>query len=99
MRHHGEALRKLTKDFELVERIGRDPLGAALEPRGRVLVAFALELTNAPEQVIEDDLAPLRSAGLTDAGIHDLVSVVSYFNFVNRMALGLGVELEEEYRL
>ena len=42
----------------------------------------------------ETDLVALRNAGLGDEGIHDLVAVVAYFNFVNRMALGLGVELE-----
>ena len=43
----------------------------------------------------EEDVELLRAAGLSDRGIHDLVSVVAYFNFVNRMASGLGVELEE----
>jgi uncharacterized peroxidase-related enzyme len=98
MRHHGEALRTLTKDPALVERVGEDPHGAALEPRARALVDFALRLTTTPGRLIEDDIAPLRSVGLSDAGIHDLVSVTAYFSFVNRMALGLGVELEDEYR-
>ena len=98
MRHHGEALRKLTKDPSLVERVGDDPHGAALEPRERALVDFALRLTATPGRMTAEDLTPLRGAGLSDAGIHDLVSVTAYFNFVNRMALGLGVELEEEYR-
>jgi uncharacterized peroxidase-related enzyme len=97
MRHHGEALRKLTKDDDLVERVSRDPDGAILAGRGRALVDFALRLTREPGRIREDDLEPLRLAGLTDSGIHDLVSVIAYFNFVNRMALGLGVELEPEY--
>ena len=42
----------------------------------------------------EADLRPLREQGLSDAAIHDAASVVAYFNFVNRLALGLGVELE-----
>ena len=42
----------------------------------------------------EADLRPLREQGLSDAAIHDAASVVAYFNRVNRMALGLGVELE-----
>lgn len=97
MRHHGEALRKLTKDDGLVERISKDPDGAALAGRERTLVDFALRLTRAPGQIREHDLEPLRHEGLTDSGIHDLVAVTAYFNFVNRMALGLGVELEPDY--
>lgn len=41
------------------------------------------------------DVAPLREAGLSDAGIHDLNAVAAYFNFVNRVAQGLGLEIEE----
>lgn len=41
------------------------------------------------------DIVPLRSAGLSDAGIHDLNAVAAYFNFVNRVAQGLGVEIED----
>lgn len=40
------------------------------------------------------DTEDLRAEGLSDAGIHDAAAIVSYFNFVNRIALGLGVELE-----
>ena len=36
----------------------------------------------------------LRDSGLGDGGIHDAAAVTAYFNFVNRIALGLGVELE-----
>lgn len=42
-----------------------------------------------------DDIVPLRVAGLSDAGIHDLNAVTAYFNFVNRVAQGLGLEIEE----
>ena len=36
----------------------------------------------------------LRDNGFDDIGIHDMCTIVSYFNFVNRIANGLGVELE-----
>jgi alkylhydroperoxidase family enzyme len=42
----------------------------------------------------EGDLAPLRAVRLSDRGIHDAVVVAAYFSFVNRLAQGLGVELE-----
>jgi len=41
------------------------------------------------------DVGRLRQAGLDDRGIHDVCAIVAYFNFVNRMADGLGVELED----
>lgn len=41
------------------------------------------------------DLAPLRENGFTDRAIHDAVQIVSYFNYINRVADGLGVDLED----
>ena len=42
----------------------------------------------------EDDLKPLRDVGLDDRAILDLAMIVSYYAYVNRLADGLGVELE-----
>ncbi|MCI0351850.1 MAG: hypothetical protein L0Z53_20715, partial [Acidobacteriales bacterium] len=83
---------------ELLAALERDPDSAPLEPRQRALVDYALKLTRAPHSVMEDDIAALRAAGLFDAAIHDAAAVVAYFNFVNRMASGLNVELEETYQ-
>lgn len=47
--------------------------------------------------MIESDLVPLRAVGLTDRDIVDLNQVVAYFNYVNRVADGLGVELEARW--
>ena len=58
------------------------------------MLSFAAKLTRAAETVGADDVQALRDGGLSDAAIHDLVSIAAYFNFVNRLALGLGVELE-----
>lgn len=55
---------------------------------------YAAKLTRAPSEVSESDVAALREAGLADEAIHDAAAITAYFNFVNRMASGLGVELE-----
>lgn len=69
---------------------------AVLGARPKVLEAhLALKLTLAPRTMTADDIAPLRAEGLSDAGVHDVNAVVAYFNFVNRIAQGLGLELEE----
>jgi uncharacterized protein YciW len=47
--------------------------------------------------MVESDLAPLRTSGLADRDIVDLNQVVAYFNYVNRVADGLGVELEARW--
>jgi hypothetical protein len=44
----------------------------------------------------EADLAPLRAAGLDDRAIHDAVQAIAYFSYINRVADGLGVDLEPD---
>ena len=42
-----------------------------------------------------DDVETLRSHGYSDEAIHDIAQVAAYFNYINRIADGLGVDLEE----
>ena len=42
----------------------------------------------------EADVQELRDAGFSNAGILDIVHVTGYYSYVNRLADGLGVELE-----
>lgn len=42
----------------------------------------------------ESDVEELRRHGLSDRAIHDLTQVASYFNYINRMADGLGIDAE-----
>ncbi len=48
-----------------------------------------------PASVGPDDIARLGAAGHDDEAINDAVQVVSYFNYINRVADGLGVDLED----
>ena len=41
------------------------------------------------------DVAQLHSVGLNDAQITIAVQVIAYFNYINRIADGLGVDLED----
>ena len=57
---------------------------------------YAVKLTEASGKITADDLQPLRDAGLSDRDIHDAVQVISYFNYINRIADALGTDLEPE---
>jgi uncharacterized peroxidase-related enzyme len=83
------------KKPELVEALKRDYRSADLTPRQRALLDYADKLTREPWAMTESDLVPLRSAGLDDRGILDLNQAVAYFAYVNRVADGLGVVLDE----
>jgi uncharacterized peroxidase-related enzyme len=63
----------------------------------QALCRYALKLTLEPWNVREADLSPLRSEGLSDRDIVDTNQVAAYFNYVNRVADGLGVELEPDW--
>ena len=55
------------------------------------MLDYAVTLTETPSAVTEADVEALRQAGFTDAAILGINLITSYFNFVNRIAEGLGV--------
>jgi uncharacterized peroxidase-related enzyme len=57
---------------------------------------YAVKLTATPQKVGAADLAPLRAVGLSDTDLHDLVQVIAYFNYITRVADGLGTDPEPE---
>ncbi len=67
---------------------------ASSSEKERALLDFAVKLTREPWASTEEDIGRLGAAGWSDSAILDLTLVVSYFNFVNRLASGLGVDLE-----
>jgi uncharacterized peroxidase-related enzyme len=94
--HHAEALRRYIKDDETLEMLMMADGLETLEPRLSNIVRHAEKLTSAPSAMTESDLGELRAVGLSDKDILDLSLVIAYFNFVNRIALGLGVAFSEE---
>jgi alkylhydroperoxidase family enzyme len=59
------------------------------------MLAYAERLTRAPSSVSEDQIHELRATGWSDRAIHDMAQVIAYYNYVNRVADGLGVTLEQ----
>lgn len=92
--HHGEALLAAGGDDALLELLRSGRHDQVPDARERVMLEHAVTLTRAPASVREQDIERLRAAGWGDADVLDLTLVVSYFNFVNRIADGLGVPLE-----
>lgn len=92
--HHSDALARYEKDAAILRHV-QEGRWEALTPRDAALCRFVEKLTRSPGAMAEADLAPLRQNGLDDAAILDTAQIASYFNFVNRLVLGLGVKLEE----
>lgn len=94
--HHAEALDHFWKDSDRVARLRRDFTSAALNTQELALAHYADKLTRTPGESNDSDIASLRQTGLSDRAILDATQIIAYFNFVNRMVLGLGAHLEEE---
>jgi uncharacterized peroxidase-related enzyme len=96
MTHHGAGLRALTDDSELVEAIISDYRTASISESDRAMLDYAAKLTHEPWAIEAADVERLRAAGFNDGAILDICQVTAYYAFVNRLADGLGVELEVE---
>jgi uncharacterized peroxidase-related enzyme len=63
----------------------------------RALCDFAVKLTAEPATVGREDADLLRRHGWSDVAIHDAIQVISYFNYVNRIAEAVGIEDEPDW--
>lgn len=88
-------LRDEVEDQKMVDRFAVDWRTAGLEPATGALLEYTEKLTSDPASVGADDVATLRSHGFDDKGISSCVQVVAYFNYINRIAEGLGVPAED----
>ena len=87
-------LRAEVDDDEWVGKIKTDYTRADLCETDRALCDYALKLTKTPGEMTEGDIEKLRNTGLSDRAINDATQVISFFNYINRIADGLGVDLE-----
>ncbi len=79
---------------DLAQQIAEDYTQAPLGARQRALLDYSAKLTHTPWEMTEEDLAPLRAAGLSDRDILDANLTVAYYAYANRIAQGLGVALD-----
>lgn len=97
MTHHGAGLRRLIRNAKLVEQIKQDYCQAAISTQDKKMLDYAVKLTKKPWEMTAIDVEDLRFAGFSDAAILDINQIAAYFNFVNRLADGLGVALEPHW--
>jgi len=81
-----------------VRQLRDDYRTADLSPADRAMLDYGAKLTRTPAEVTGDDVEQLRKAGFDDAAILDICQVTAYYAFVNRLADGLGVELESFWK-
>lgn len=79
---------------QLLTALNHDYTSAELTPADRAMLAYAVKLTRTPSAITAADVEALRAVAFDDRAIHDICAITAYFAFVNRIADGLGVELE-----
>ena len=81
----------MTFDEELANALRQNWRTAPLSEADRAMLGYVEKLTKAPASVSQDDLAALRAAGFDDTSILQINLIASWFNYINRVADGLGI--------
>jgi uncharacterized peroxidase-related enzyme len=85
----------LVKDEALIAALQTDYRQAKLSPANRAMLDYVYKLTLTPWEMVETDVQALRDYGFSDRAILDINQITAYYAYVNRIADGLGVPLEE----
>lgn len=94
---HGSAVRELSNDPQLGERIAANFRSAELPRRQEELLSFAKKLTKDPSEMGEQERKKLRDVGYTDRDIWDISAIVGFFNMTNRLASAIEMEPNNNY--
>ena len=94
---HGSAVRELSNDPQLGERIAANFRSAELPKKQEELLNFTKKLTKDPSEIGEHDRKKLREAGYTDRDIWDISAIVGLFNMTNRLASATEMEPNDNY--
>ena len=79
----------------MVEALQNDYTQAELTSRQGAILDYAVKLTQIPSSMIQDDTDKLRSHGLSDKDILDVILVTCIFNYNDRMADATGITRED----
>lgn len=85
----------MTGQTDLVQALEDDYHSANLSAANKAMLDYAAKLTRTPWDMLEDDVQHLRDLGFDDRAILDIAQVTAYYAYVNRIADGLGVSLED----
>ncbi len=91
--HHREALNQVTVDEALMKQIAKDYMKADIEEVDKAICQYAETLTKTPYKMTKATIDHFKELGLSDTAILEINQVTAYFNYMNRVVQGLGVEL------
>lgn len=93
--HHARGLCALKVPPETARQLAIDYTEADISEADLAMLGFVAKVTLDPVAITPEDITILKAHGFNDQAAHDIVQVCGYFNYVNRIADALGVELED----
>ena len=87
---HASRHAQLTKSDDVTDKIFVDGENAKLSARDAAILKFAIKLSDAPSRANKDDLNELKTVGLHEEEILDLILSTSLFGWANRLMHVLG---------
>ena len=94
IRAHLYDLRSETDNKELVDEIAKNWKDSSLSEQQKAICYLAEKLTKSPGKINVDDINKIKNFGYNDKEISEIVQIISYFNYINRVADGLGLDPE-----
>jgi len=98
--HHFEGMKTFlnndVKAEQLKIQIINDNFTELISNKELALINYTKKLTLSPYSFKKEDINELKSLGINDGELLEINQVVSYFNYVNRTVLGLGVNTTNE---
>jgi uncharacterized peroxidase-related enzyme len=94
---HGAAVRYRSKDPMLGDTVEHNYRAAAITPKQKAMLDFAVKLTEASAKIEDADRDILRQLGFSDRDIWDIAAVAAFFNMSNRLASALDMRPNAEY--
>lgn len=82
---HGAALRLATEDPTIADQVAVNYHEADITPRQKVMIDFAMKVTNDSRTIDEDDFENLRTHGFSYEDVWDIAGITAFFNLSNRM--------------
>jgi uncharacterized peroxidase-related enzyme len=86
----------MSRDDELAAQVQDNWRTSKLDAKHKALCEWAEKLTLTPAQCNQADVEALRKAGWSNEEIVGAAQIIGFFNHLNRLADGLGIDLEPE---
>ena len=95
---HGAFLRRYSGDSDLASQVLPDYTKTSFSTKDRLMLDFAVRVTEEPASLSENYITGLREAGFDDQDIVSIVMVACLCNFMNRVSSSLGVQVPSGFQ-